>query len=65
MDKVDSDFMVLQELADRIENDYDNAGWYMHRAYLLGQGYSVTDCLEFPPKDKSAVAFRVIEGGKK
>lgn len=64
MEKIDSDFIALQELASRIEKDPKNAGWYMHRAYLLGQGHSISDVFEMPPRDYSKPFLSVIEGGK-
>lgn len=64
VEKIDSDFIALQELAYRIEKDPNNAGWYMHRAYLLGQGYSVDDAFEMPPRDYSKPFLSVIDGGK-
>lgn len=49
-----SEFQCLQILHERIQQDPANAGWYMHRAYKLGQGCSVTEALEFalvaPPR---------------
>lgn len=64
MEKIDSDFIALQELASRIEKDPNNAGWYMHRAYLLGQGHSINDVFEMPPRDYSKPFLSVIDGGK-
>ncbi|MGA3827346.1 hypothetical protein [Pseudomonas chlororaphis] len=52
MNKAESDFLCLQELHQRIKDDPANSGWYMHRAYKLGAGCSVTEALEFPPEDK-------------
>lgn len=65
MDKTDSDFIALRELASRIEKDPKNAGWYMHRAYLLGQCHSIDVVFEMPPKDYSKPFLSVIDGGKK
>lgn len=65
MDKIDYDYNVLQELADRIENNPNNAGWYMHRAYMLGKGFSVEEVLNHPPRDYSGPKLMVINGGKK
>ena len=64
MEKIDSDFIALQELASRIEKDPSNAGWYMHRAYMLGQGHSINDVFEMPPRDYSRPFLSVIDGGK-
>lgn len=62
MSRIDDDFEVLQELAHRIETDYQNAGWYMHRAYMLGQGRNVADVLAKPLENK--MPLRLIIGGK-
>ena len=64
MDRIDADFTVLQELADRIERDPNNAGWYMHRAYMLGHGCDVNEALEMPPRDCSKPMLKLIMGGK-
>lgn len=64
MDRIDADFTVLQELADRIERDPGNAGWYMHRAYLLGHSCDVNEVLEMPPRDYSKPMLKLIMGGK-
>ena len=64
MDRIDADFTVLQELADRIERDPNNAGWYMHRAYMLGRGCDVNEALEMPPRDYSKPMLKLIMGGK-
>ncbi|WP_371355575.1 hypothetical protein ACA087_00675 [Pseudomonas chlororaphis] len=44
-----SEFQCLQILHERIQQDPINAGWYMHRAYKLGQGCSITEALELAP----------------
>lgn len=64
MDRIDADFTVLQELADRIERDPNNAGWYMHRAYMLGNGCDVNEALEMPPRDYAKPMLKLIMGGK-
>ncbi|CAH3815148.1 hypothetical protein GUK76_03055 [Enterobacter hormaechei] len=64
MDRIDADFTVLQELADRIERDPNNAGWYMHRAYMLGNGCDVNEALGMPPRDYSKPMLKLIMGGK-
>ena len=64
MDKIDSDFIVLQELAARIEQNPNNAGWYMHRAYMLGSGCSADEALVHPPRDYSRPMLHVIIGSK-
>lgn len=51
MDKLESDFIALKELHERIKQDPQNAGWYMHKAYRLGKGDSIEDVFEFPPLD--------------
>lgn len=59
MNKADSDFLCLQELHQRIKDDPENAGWYMHRAYKLGGGCSIDEALEFAPEKKKPV-FSVV-----
>lgn len=54
-DKALSDYQCLKILVEHMEQDPKNAGWYLHRAYMLGDGCSVTEALEFPP-----VAKRVL-----
>jgi hypothetical protein len=63
-DQADSDFQVLRELHDRIKSDPANAGWYMHCAYMLGQGCTVDEALKFAPKKTPANFLSLIEGGK-
>ena len=63
MERIDSDFIVLQELASRIEVNPNNAGWYMHRAYMLGNGCDVNEVLKHPPRDYSGPTLKVITGG--
>lgn len=63
MERIDSDFIVLQELASRIEANPNNAGWYMHRAYMLGNGCDVNEVLKHPPRDYSGPTLKVITGG--
>lgn len=63
MERIDSDFIVLQELASRIEANPDNAGWYMHRAYMLGNGCDVNEVLKHPHRDYSGPTLKVITGG--
>lgn len=65
MERIDSDFIVLQELASRIEVNPNNAGWYMHRAYMLGKGCGVEEVLEHPPIDYSGPTLTLIIGGKR
>lgn len=63
MDKATSDFIALKEIADRMEADPANLGWYMHRAYMLGCGSSIDEVLEMPPKARTH-GLTVIKGGK-
>lgn len=65
VDAIDSDFIALKELASRIEVAPQNAGWYMHRAYLLGRGASIDEVFERPPRDYSKPFLSLINGGKK
>ncbi|MDX6786087.1 hypothetical protein [Klebsiella pneumoniae] len=53
-----------QELAARIEQNPNNAGWYMHRAYMLGSGCSADEALVHPPRDHSRPMLHVIIGSK-
>jgi hypothetical protein len=56
-DKASSDFQCLLILGERMEQDPKNAGWYLHRAYMLGEGCSVDEALEFPPADRSVLTL--------
>lgn len=49
MNKADSDFLCLKELHQRIKDDPENAGWYMHCAYKLGSGCTVDEALQLSP----------------
>lgn len=43
-----AEFECLQILRDRIVNDPKNAGWYMYKAFSLGQGSTISEALELP-----------------
>ncbi len=52
MTQDESKFLVLKELHERIKTDPEKAGWYMYKAYRLGEGCSVDEALEFAPDNK-------------
>lgn len=52
-----STFQCLQILHERIQQDPANAGWYMHCAFKLGQGCSVTEALELPMSTKPTLTL--------
>ncbi len=55
MDNCLRDFIALKELESRIQNDAENAGWYMYQAYRLGCGDEIDEVLRLPPKKSEPV----------
>lgn len=59
MDHATAIFLCLKLLAERAHDDPPNAGWFTHRAFMLGEGCTITEALEMPPPRRGPALYLV------